>query len=45
VIEVPRNASAVYEFYRASELIDLGRDRAQRALAAWQPAHLHPEQE
>ena len=45
VIEIPRNASAVYEFYRAAELIDLGRDRAQRALAAWQPAHLHPEQE
>lgn len=37
VIEVPRNASAVYEFYRASELIDLGRERAERALAAWQP--------
>ncbi|MGH8111144.1 MAG: patatin-like phospholipase family protein [Rhodanobacteraceae bacterium] len=37
VIEVPRNASAVYEFYRASELIELGRERAERALAAWQP--------
>jgi NTE family protein len=37
VIDVPRNASAVYEFYRASELIDLGRERAERALAAWQP--------
>jgi NTE family protein len=37
VIDVPRNASAVYEFYRASELIDLGRERARRALAAWQP--------
>lgn len=45
VIEVPRNASAVYEFYRASELIELGRERAERALAAWQPAHLHPEQD
>ncbi|MGH8216196.1 MAG: patatin-like phospholipase family protein [Rhodanobacteraceae bacterium] len=45
VIEVPRNASAVYEFYRAAELIELGRERAQRALSAWQPAHLHPEQE
>jgi NTE family protein len=45
VIEVPRNASAVYEFYRAAELIELGRERAERALAAWQPAHLHPEQE
>jgi NTE family protein len=37
VIEVPRNASAVYEFYRASELIDLGRERTERALATWQP--------
>lgn len=37
VIEVPRNASAVYEFYRASELIELGRERAERALSAWQP--------
>ncbi len=36
VIDVPRNASAVYEFYRASELIELGRTRAERALAAWQ---------
>ncbi|MDE2055104.1 MAG: patatin-like phospholipase family protein [Xanthomonadaceae bacterium] len=38
VIEIPRNASAVYEFYRASELIELGRERAERALKAWQPA-------
>ena len=37
VIEVPRNASAVYEFYRAAELIALGKARAERALAAWQP--------
>jgi NTE family protein len=39
VVEVPRNASAVYEFYRASELIELGRERTERALAAWQPGH------
>ena len=38
VIEIPRNASAVYEFYRASELIALGRERTERALKAWQPA-------
>lgn len=38
VVEVPRNASAVYEFYRASELIELGRERAERALKAWKPA-------
>lgn len=41
VIEIPRNASAVYEFYRASELIELGRERAERALKAWRPASSH----
>lgn len=44
VIEVPRNACAVYEFYRASEMIELGRERAERALAAWQPTRLQPDQ-
>lgn len=39
VIDLPRNASAVYEFYRAAELIELGRARATQALAAWQPRH------
>ena len=39
VIEIPRNASAVYEFYRASELIALGRERAERALRAWRPGN------
>lgn len=39
VIEIPRNASAVYEFYRAAELIALGRERAERALKAWQPGN------
>ncbi len=39
VIQIPRNASAVYEFYRASELIELGRERTERALKAWQPAN------
>jgi NTE family protein len=39
VIEVPRNACAVYEFYRASELIALGRERTERALAAWEPGN------
>ncbi len=41
VIEIPRNASAVYEFYRASELIELGRERAARALEAWRPGNSH----
>jgi len=32
-IEVPRNACGFYEFWRAEELIKLGRERAQRAFA------------
>jgi NTE family protein len=32
LIEIPRNSCAFYEFYRAEELIALGRDRATRAL-------------
>lgn len=32
VIRIPRNAAAFYEFYRAAELIQLGRTRAARAL-------------
>jgi NTE family protein len=33
VIDVPRDACLFYEFYRAEELIALGRDCAERALA------------
>ena len=32
IIEVPRNSSSIYEFYRASELIGLGRERAARVM-------------
>lgn len=32
-IEIPRNACAYYEFWRAKELIDLGRKRTERAFA------------
>jgi len=32
VIDVPRDASLFYEFYRAEELIELGRERARAAL-------------
>ncbi|MCE3003441.1 MAG: patatin-like phospholipase family protein [Xanthomonadaceae bacterium] len=32
VIRIPRNAAAFYEFYRAAEMIELGRARATRAL-------------
>jgi NTE family protein len=37
LIEIPRNVSTVYEFYRARELIELGRERTAKALDAWQP--------
>jgi len=32
-VEIPRNACAYHEFWRAEELIALGRERARRALA------------
>lgn len=35
LIQMPRNASTAFEFYRARELIELGRDRASAALADW----------
>jgi len=37
LIQLPRNVSTPYEFYRAKELIELGRERTRQALAAWQP--------
>ena len=39
LIRMPRNVATVYEFYRARELIELGRMQARRALTDWQPAH------
>lgn len=35
LIEMPRNVSAAYEFYRARELIEKGREQARLALAKW----------
>lgn len=32
VIEIPKNACMIYEFHRAAELIELGRERTIRAL-------------
>jgi NTE family protein len=32
LIRIPRDSATLYEFYRATELIDLGRERASRAL-------------
>ena len=37
LVEIPRNVSAVYEFYRARELIELGRERTAAMLDAWHP--------
>lgn len=37
LIRMPRNVATVYEFYRARELIELGRMQARRSLAHWQP--------
>ncbi|WP_430391936.1 patatin-like phospholipase family protein [Dyella sp. 20L07] len=39
LIRMPRNVANVYEFYRARELIELGRQQTRRTLANWQPAH------
>lgn len=36
LIQMPRNVSAVYEFYRARELIEKGREKTREALANWQ---------
>ena len=35
IIELPRNACAFYEFYRAEEMIDLGRTRAESLLSSY----------
>jgi NTE family protein len=40
LIEIPRNVSTVYEFYRARELIELGRERTEQMLDSWQPRHM-----
>lgn len=41
LIEMPANVSAVYEFHRARELIQFGRDHAREVLDAWRPQRLH----
>lgn len=35
LIQLPRNVSTAYEFYRARELIERGREQAREALASW----------
>lgn len=34
IITIPRNASRFFEFYRATELIELGREKAEAALSS-----------
>jgi NTE family protein len=38
LIQLPRNMSTAYEFYRARELIEHGREQAREALANWPKA-------
>jgi NTE family protein len=35
LIQLPRNMSTAYEFYRARELIECGREQAREALSNW----------
>jgi NTE family protein len=35
LIRMPRNVSTAYEFYRARELIELGRERTRQVLSEW----------
>lgn len=37
LIRIPRNACAFYEFHRAADLVELGRQRTREALERWQP--------
>jgi len=38
LVQLARNVSSMYEFYRARELIELGREKTRAALAAWEPS-------
>jgi NTE family protein len=42
LIQMPRNASTAYEFYRARELIELGRERSRQVLVEWWPHSQRP---
>ena len=37
LVQIPRNACGFFEFWRAEELIELGRDRAAQAFASQRP--------
>jgi NTE family protein len=45
LIQMPRNVSTVYEFYRARELIEKGREHTREALANWPKAGTPVRQE
>jgi len=36
IVRIPRNACAFYEFHRAEEVIEIGRERTREALRHWQ---------
>jgi NTE family protein len=42
VVSIPRSAGAFYEFHRAADLIELGRERTRAALAQWR-GHVNVE--
>ena len=37
LIRIPRNVGAFYEFHRAAEFIEIGRERTREALRRWRP--------
>jgi NTE family protein len=41
LIQLPRNIATAYEFYRARELIELGRERTRQVLSSWEPQSLN----
>lgn len=38
LVQLARNVSSVYAFYRARELVELGREKMRAALASWHPS-------
>jgi NTE family protein len=38
IVRVPRNICAFYDFHRAAEIIEVGRERTREALRQWQAA-------
>lgn len=42
LIQIPRNVSTAYEFYRARELIELGRKRTRQVLEDWRTTMVDP---